>query len=66
MAQSEGPSMSTDFYGLINTSTRGEMMVTAPTSNPLQSGSSDTDPVRPGTSHALPFKGDYGNLANPG
>ncbi len=31
----------------------------------VQSGSSDTDTVRSGA-HAIPFEGDYGDLANPG
>ena len=65
MAQSEGPSMSPEFYRASGVSTQRDE-VTIPAAVPVQSGSSDTDTVRPQNSHALPFNGDYGDLANPG
>jgi hypothetical protein len=65
MAQSEVPSISSDFYRMINPLPRGDK-VAPPTVNPVQSGSSDTDTSRSGARHVLPFNNDYGTLANPG
>jgi hypothetical protein len=65
MAQSEGPSMSKDFYGMIKLLPRGDK-VAAPIVNPVQSGSSDSDTIRSGTRHVLPFNNDHGTLAKPG
>jgi hypothetical protein len=61
MAQSEGPSMSADLYRAITESQWGNQAAT-----PVQAGSSDTNMIQPENSHALPFNGDYGDLANPG
>jgi hypothetical protein len=65
MAQSEGPSMSVEFYRATDVSTLGHQAA-IPAAVPVQSGSSDTDTVRPESRHVLPFNGDYGDLANPG
>jgi hypothetical protein len=61
MAQSEGASMPTDFYGVVNAPTEIHKVATTR----IQAGSSDANVVRSGA-HVLPFSGDYGNLANPG
>jgi hypothetical protein len=61
MAQSDGASMPTDFYGVVNAPTGIHKVATTR----IQAGSSDANAAR-SRAHVPPFNGDYGDLANPG
>jgi hypothetical protein len=61
MAQSEGALTTSDLIRATTGSVWNEQEAT-----PVQAGSSDANMIRHESSHAVPFNGDYGDLANPG
>ena len=65
MAQSQVPSSSEGDYFLQRHHAAPRVILNG-WAGPVQAGSSDVGTERTGSGHVLPFKGDYGDLANPG